>query len=50
MTEKRTPGVILVNYLCHFLLSGFYRGYSCEGSLRSCSRDKNLQLEDPIRS
>ena len=26
MTEKRTPGVLLVNYLCHFLLSSFYCG------------------------
>ena len=50
MTELYSPGVILVNYLCHFLLSSFYRGYSCGGSLRSCSRDKNLQLEDPTRS
>ena len=38
MTELYSPGVILVNYLCHFLLSSFYRG---------CSRDKNLELEDP---
>ena len=42
MTELYSPGVILVNYLCHFLLSSFYRGYSCG--------DKNLQLEDPTRS
>ena len=33
-----------------FLLSSLYRGYSCVSSSRSCSRDKNLQLEDPIRS
>ena len=46
MTEKRTPGVLLV-YLCHFLLSSFYRGHSCATRLRSCSRDKNLELEDP---
>ena len=26
MTEKRIPGVLLVNYLCHFLLSSFYCG------------------------
>ena len=26
MTEKRTPGVLLVNYVCHFLLSSFYCG------------------------
>ena len=51
MTELYSPGVLLlVNYLCHFLLSSFYRGYSCVSSLRSCSRDKNLQLEDPTRS
>ena len=48
--ELYSPGVILVNYLCHFLLSSFYRGYSCATRLRSCSRDKNLQLEDPTRS